>query len=83
MLTRQYHLYSIDTGHFFSNHEKYLHNMYCTYRRECSELQKKLSELKKIPEQSDSSENEYQHYIRRAAQKKEKEKQAKEKLNSI
>lgn len=83
MLNRQYHLYSIDTGHLFSNHEKYLHNMYCKYRRECSELQKKLPELKKIPEQSDSSETAYQRYIRLTAHKKEKARLAKEKLHSL
>ena len=38
MLDRQYNMYSVDTGHFYSNHEKYLHNMNCQYRRERYDL---------------------------------------------
>ena len=34
MLDKQIHMYSVDTGHFYSNHEKYLHDMNCKYRRE-------------------------------------------------
>ena len=34
MLDIQYNLYSVDTGNFYSNHEKYLHDMNCKYRRE-------------------------------------------------
>ena len=34
MLDTQINMYSVDTGHFYSNHEKYLHEMNCKYRRE-------------------------------------------------
>ena len=36
MLDTQINMYSVDTGHFYSNHEKYLHEMNCKYRRERS-----------------------------------------------
>lgn len=52
MLDRQYHLYSVDTGHFYSNHEQYLHNMNCRYRRECDCIQNTLTELEKKLKQS-------------------------------
>ena len=44
MLDIQYNLYSCDTGHFYSNHEKYLHDKNCKYRRERSYINDKLSE---------------------------------------
>ena len=47
MLDRQYNMYSVDTGHFYSNHEKYLHNMNCQYRRERNYVQNKLPEIEK------------------------------------
>lgn len=47
MLDKQYNMYSVDTGHFYSNHEKYLHNMNCKYRRERNYVQNKLPELEK------------------------------------
>ena len=34
MLDKQINMYSVDTGHFYSNHEKYLHEMNCKYRKE-------------------------------------------------
>lgn len=40
-------MYSVDTGHFYSNHEKYLHNMNCQYRRERNYVQNKLPEIEK------------------------------------
>lgn len=52
MLDRQYNMYSVDTGHFYSNREKYLHNMYCKYRKECNDLRQKLSETEKLLKQS-------------------------------
>ncbi|MCM1465790.1 MAG: hypothetical protein NC094_10260 [Bacteroidales bacterium] len=52
MLDIQYHLYSVDTGHFYSNHEKYLHDMNCKYRRERSYIQNRLPELEKKLRQS-------------------------------
>lgn len=36
-------MYSVDTGHFYSNHEKYLHDMNCKYRRERNYISNKLS----------------------------------------
>lgn len=45
MLDKQYNLYSVDTGHFYSNHERYLHNMNCKYRRERNYVNNKLPEI--------------------------------------
>lgn len=47
MLDKQYNMYSVDTGHFYSNHEKYLHNMNCKYRKERNYVQNKLPEIEK------------------------------------
>lgn len=47
MLDKQYNMYSVDTGHFYSNHEKYLHDMNCKYRRERNYVQNKLPEVEK------------------------------------
>ena len=48
MLDKQYNLYSVDTGHFYSNREKYLHDMNCKYRRERNYVNNKLPEIEKI-----------------------------------
>lgn len=40
-------MYSVDTGHFYSNREKYLHNMNCKYRRERNYLNNKIPNLEK------------------------------------
>lgn len=40
-------MYSVDTGHFYSNHEKYLHEMNCKYRRERNYINNKLPEIEK------------------------------------
>ena len=45
MLDIQYNLYSVDTGNFYSNHEKYLHDMNCKYRRERNYVNNKLPEI--------------------------------------
>lgn len=51
-------MYSVDTGHFYSNHEKYLHDMNCKYRRERNYINNKLPELeKKIKEFGYSSDD--------------------------
>lgn len=42
-LDKQIHMYSCDTGHFYSNREAYLHNMNCKYRQERSYLKNRLS----------------------------------------
>ena len=47
MLDKQIHMYSIDTGNFYSNHEKYLHNMNCKYRRERNYVNNKLLGIEK------------------------------------
>ncbi len=57
MLDKQYNLYSIDTGHFYSNHERYLHNMNCKYRRERNYIQNKLPEMEKKLKQLGYSNN--------------------------
>ncbi len=56
MLDRQYHLYSIDTGYFYSNHEKSLHDRYHKYRREYMELQSRLPKLEKNLKQAGCAE---------------------------
>lgn len=38
-------MYSIDTGHFYSNHERYLHNMNCKYRKERNYLNNKCKDI--------------------------------------
>lgn len=40
-------MYSVDTGQFYSNHEKYLHDMNCKYRRERNYVNNKLPEIEK------------------------------------
>lgn len=58
LLDTQINMYSIDTGHFYSNHEKYLHDMNCKYRRERNYINNKLPELeKKLEEFGYSSED--------------------------
>lgn len=47
MLDTQINMYSVDTGHFYSNSEKYLHDMNCKYRQERNYLNNKLSEMEK------------------------------------
>lgn len=47
MLDKQYNLYSVDTGHFYSNHEKYLHDLGCKCRREQNYIGNKLPEMEK------------------------------------
>lgn len=46
MLDRQYYMYSIDTSHFYSSYEQYLHDMNVRYRSEYKDVQKKLQEIK-------------------------------------
>nr|DAZ52645.1 MAG TPA: RNA dependent RNA polymerase [Caudoviricetes sp.] len=45
MLDKQINMYSVDTGHFYSNHEKYLHEMNCKYRKERNYISNMLSKL--------------------------------------
>lgn len=45
MLDKQYHLYSVDTGHFYSSRERYLHNMNCKYRQERNFVKNKADGL--------------------------------------
>ena len=40
-------MYLIDTGTFYSNHEKYLHDMNCKYRRERNYINNKLQPIEK------------------------------------
>ena len=56
MLDTQINMYSVDTGHFYSNHEKYLHEMNCKYRSEknyVANLLKQLEEQLKADGYSD------------------------------
>ena len=45
MLDTQINMYAVDTGHFYSNHEKYLHKMNCKYRRERNYVNNMLPKL--------------------------------------
>lgn len=45
MLDKQYHLYSVDTGHFYSNHERYLHEMNRRYRQERNYVNNKITTI--------------------------------------
>lgn len=45
MLDKQINIYSIDTGHFYSNKEKYLHDMNYKYRSERNYLNNKIAFL--------------------------------------
>lgn len=47
ILDKQFNLYSVDTGHFYSNKEKYLHDINCKYRKERNYINNKLPELEK------------------------------------
>ncbi len=57
MLDKQYHMYSVDTGHFYSNREKYLHDINYRYRRERNYIQNKLPEIEKRLKQFGYSED--------------------------
>mgnify|MGYP004507007717 FL=1 len=48
MLDTQINMYSVDTGHFYSNHEKYLHEMNCKYRRERNYLDNVLKKTEGV-----------------------------------
>ena len=50
-------MYSVDTGHFYSSREKYLHDMNYKYRRERNYIQNKLPEIEKRLKQFGYSEN--------------------------
>lgn len=45
MLDKQINLFLIDTGTFYSNHEKYLHDMNCKYRKERNYINNQLSQI--------------------------------------
>ena len=52
MLDKQINMYSVDTGHFYSNHEKYLHEMNCKYRKERNYVSNMLPKIEeKLTEQ--------------------------------
>ena len=44
-LDKQFNLYTVDTGHFYSNNEKYLHNMNCKYRQERNYVKNRLTDV--------------------------------------
>ena len=46
-LDKQFNLYLVDTGHFYSNHEKYLHSMNCKYRQERNFVKNQLPNAEK------------------------------------
>lgn len=48
MLDTQINMYSVDTGHFYSNYERHLHNVNCKYRQERNYIQNKLPEYEEL-----------------------------------
>ena len=76
MLDKQYHLYSIDTGHFFRSRENYLHHKLCVYRQEQRALQNRLS-------QPGCSGEDIENLKSLVSHKSKKIKQAKEKLLAL
>ena len=56
MLDTQVNMYLIDTGTFYSNHEKYLHDMNCKYRRERNYINNKLPPIEEQLEELGYSE---------------------------
>ena len=56
MLDTQVNMYLIDTGTFYSNHEKYLHDMNCKYRRERNYINNKLQPIEEQLEELGYSE---------------------------
>ena len=59
MLDTQINMYSIDTGTFYSNHEKYLHDMNCKYRRERNFINNKLPPIEKKLQEFGYNTNEF------------------------
>ena len=47
MLDKQVNIYSVDTGNFYSNNERYLHNMNCKYRQERNYLKNQINDIQK------------------------------------
>lgn len=56
MLDKQINIYSVDTGDFYSGHEKYLHNMTHKYRMEQNYIMDTLTALEKELRESGYSE---------------------------
>jgi len=64
MLDKQIDLYSVDTGHFYSNNERYYHDMNCRYRRERNYVKNHLDTLKEeyLKEHTEEELNQYKTY---------------------
>lgn len=82
MLDRQYHLYSVDTGSFYSNREKYLHNKNFRYHREQKYIEDKLSAMKKASAFSETDPK-YQKWLSLMKHKQRKIRESKEKLLAL
>lgn len=61
-LDKQVDMYSVDTGHFYSNHEKYLHDMNCKYRQERNYVKNKRTELESDLVKAGFSKEEIKHW---------------------
>ena len=86
MLDTQIDMYSVDTSHFYSNHEKYLHDMNYKYRQERNYLKNKLKLIEK--QMSDSEDkttlaNEHAKCTELIAHKREKAMESKQKLLTL
>lgn len=64
MLDKQISMYSVDTGHFYSNREKYLHDMNCKYRRERNYVKNKFLEIEKELLLNGISKNDLKQYLK-------------------
>lgn len=69
-------MYSADTGHFYSNHEKYLHDMICKHRSEYDYINNKLHEL-------NSDHPKYRQWTDLLRHKREKANESKKKLLNL
>lgn len=83
MLDTQINIYSVDTGHFYSNHEKYLHEMNCRYKREQKYLENKMINLKKKISDGETDEKQCKKTEALIGHKKEKAKKSKERLTAL
>lgn len=84
MLDRQYHLYAVDTGHFYSSREEYLHRMICRYRKEYRKLQSSSSKPAERLKQTEATKGDGERLIAAVGRHKlEKAKEAKEALLAL
>lgn len=84
MLDAQYHLYSVDTGHFYSNREMRLHEKNCRLLKELSDMRIRLKETERKTDTDSPKNGESEMFWNEIAkQKRSKAKKAKEDLSAL